>query len=210
MKNVIITLLVFTAISFALGTSSCCKDKGPVVTDTTAIDPCTFKTKTTNYTFIFKDTGNISGDVLAFANFVPGGTALDSVSGSTVQSTVTSDLAAQNVKSCQVRDISAENLRVSIDSPIGYNFDVLDSVWLYIIKKDGSAKAVVGTKGSIPAGTKEIIMNLVPGFNVAPYVLQDSFKFQLGSRRSAYAVNYANGAMKMSFDAKFVGVAYTQ
>ncbi|MFM2385377.1 MAG: hypothetical protein RL660_134 [Bacteroidota bacterium] len=212
MKNVIVTLTALSFISFSLGLHSCCKDNGPN-TDTTTKpppDPCTFNTKLSNYSYGFADTGAISTSILTFANFIPQGTAVDSIQGNTVASTVVADLTAQGIKECQVQNIRAQNLRVKIDSPASYNFDVMDSIWLYIIKKDGTGKTVIASKGGIPAGAKEIIMNITPNLDVAPYVMQDSFKFQLGARRGSLPVSYTSGSMYLKFDALFLGQYYSE
>jgi hypothetical protein len=205
MKKVVLTICIFLACATMIAVNSCCKK-----TTTTNTDKCSFNTKTLDYEWVFKDTGNIDGTLLAFANLVPPGTNVDSVSGSNIANTVPADLANKNIDTCQVKQIVAQNLRVAIDSPASYNFDMVDSIWVYISEKTGANKKVIATKGGIAPGTKQIIMNLVPNFNLQPYLIQDSFAFRLGARRGTTAVNYNAGPMFLNFEAKFVGTVFTE
>jgi hypothetical protein len=209
MKNVVLTLCAFVACTTMIAVNSCCKKTAQPGTNVPK-DPCSFSTKTLDYEWVFKDTGNISGTLLTFANLVPAGTPVDSISGSNVDNTVPADLKAKGIDTCQVKQIVAQNLRVAIDSPANYNFDMVDSVWVYISEKDGSNKKIIASKGNIAPGTKQIIMNITPNFDLQPYVLKDSFQFKLGARRGTTPVSYTNGPMFLNFEAKFVGTVFTE
>jgi hypothetical protein len=209
MKNVVLTLCAFVACTTMIAVNSCCKKTAQPGSNVPK-DPCSFSTKKLDYEWIFKDTGNISTAILDLAQSPIGGIPVDPVTSAVVENTVSKDLAAQGIDTCQVQQIVAQNLRVTIDSPSTYNFNLVDSIWVSITDKNGGNKKVIANKGGILPGTRQITMNIIPNFNLQSYLLADSFAFSLGVRSSGVATVYNNGPMFLNFEAKFVGTVFTE
>ncbi len=204
MKNNIIITSICTIALFILA-NSCCKDKPPVVVTK---DPCTFSNDYVTTEFPYSESG--ANVIPAFLNLAPSGLYIDSIFGQKVPSTVEDQVSEKGkYKTCQVSYINVTQLRMVIDAPANQNLDFIDSLNLYIMKKDGSSKVLVGKKGSIPLGTKSLIMDIIPNVDIKNYVIADSFQFRVGARKSAYPVANTTDSTYLRFDANFKGKIFT-
>jgi hypothetical protein len=142
-------------------------------------------------------------------NFFPTGLSTDSLITQNVNSTVKADIGAKGWDSCQVKEITMSNFRVKIDSPSTHYFNFLDSVRVFIANKDGSERKLVAYKGNVAKSQQQLIMDVIPNFNLKPYLLKDSFRFYVGGTKSADPTGFS-GTTYFSFDAAFNGTVYTK
>jgi hypothetical protein len=192
--------IIYTSVITIAVLGACCK-KAPK-------DPCTFSNEFTEITVPLTVQG---GTVISpFVNLVPSGVYLDSLFGQNVPSTVETQVNNNgDFMTCQTSKINVNNLRLEIQAPANQNFDFVDSLNLFLRRKDGSGKILVGSKGSITAGTKSIILNIIPNVDIKDYVIKDSFGFVVGARKSANPVANTVDSTFLRFDADFKAKVFT-
>jgi hypothetical protein len=205
MKTIIYNLGVFLTCSVFI--FACCKKT--TTTPPVVVSKCDYKGGLTDVNFPFKDTGNISSANVGFINLIPANSTLPDFFSQNIGSTLKADIAAQNWDSCQVKDVLMNNFRVTIDSPALHNFDFLDTITIKIANLDNSNIKLVAYKYGVPKNSNQIIMNVVPDFNLKSYFLKDSFKIFVGGTKSASPNNWTSTTY-FSFDAGFKGQVYTQ
>jgi hypothetical protein len=202
-----LNLLSLIAITSIIFFTQCCKKKTPVTPP--AVDVCTYSTESVTSDFIFSDTGATT--VPAIINLFPTGTYIPSVYSKTVPSTVDSQLTADGKhKACQAKLITMKQLRVLIDSPANMNFDFISGINLFMAKKGSYDSVLVAQKTGIPAGSKSIIMDIIPNVNLRDYVLSDSFRFVIGATKSNQPVANTTDKTYLRFDASFSAKIFTK
>ncbi len=201
-KIILITSLLTGIIFF--GVSSCCKK----TTTPVMIDPCSYNTDFVNINIPFTQTG---ATVLPpIINLVPAGVYADSVLGSKVPSTVESQVQnSGQYKTCQTQSIFVDQLQMIIDSPANQTFGFMDSINLFIHKKDGSNKLLIAKKGGVTASTKTITMDPVP-VDIKSYVIADSFAFSIGIRKSSGSVINTVDPTYLRYAAGFKAKVFTK
>lgn len=205
MKKQTILLTALLTIAAFIGVSSCCKKNTPPV----VVDPCTYSTDFVNLNIPFTQSG--ASVIPAIVNLAPTGLYIDSLFGSKAASTVESQVQSNGTyKTCQTSFINVTQLRVIIDSPSNQNFDFIDSINLFIRKKDGTSPLLIAKKGALTPGSKQIIMDIIPNADIKSYVIADSFAFSLGVRKSAMPIANTTDPTYLRFDAGFNAKIFTK